>query len=167
MAALILLGLAWPAGAEVLPFSAGAGLGILELNGLKAAWGVSEETVRLLQGVVEFGPLSSASGLGVRFTGELGLPGGPELSKFETAILFHILGRDARFYLGGGTGLLAHEGRLDFTIHLGSGLKKDLPGALTLFLDAKLIGLIELSVRGPRLLPGPPLQFTVGVTLSP
>lgn len=149
--------------AEPVRFSAGVGLGILELNGLKAAWGTSVETTQLIQGVVEFGPLSG-SGLGVRFTAEFGLLGGPGLSKFETGVFLHIPGRDARLYLGGGPGLLAHEGRIDFALHFGGGVKKDLPSALTVFLDAKLIGVLELS--GPRLLPGPPLQFTAGVTLS-
>jgi hypothetical protein len=161
-AALILLGLSGPGLAEPVRFSAGIGLGILDLNGLGAAWGVSEGTAQLLQGVVEIGPLS---GLGVRFAAEFGLPslGSPEFSKFETAILFHIPGRDARLYLGGGTGLLIYRSRLDFAIYLSSGLKKDLPGALTVFLDAKLIGVLEL--HGPRLIPEPPLQFTAGVAL--
>ena len=166
---LILASPAWarPAMATTgqgMRLSFGVGLGVLELHGLREAWGLAQEqrTVRLLQGVVEFG---RPGGLGVRFIGEFGLPDGPKISKFETAFLFHLPGRTARVYLGGGSGLLFHKSKLNFSLHLALGLKMememDLLRATTIFFDAKLIGIIDL--KDSLFLPRPPLQLTPGL----
>jgi hypothetical protein len=148
------------AGAETGPrLSAGIGLGILELHGLKDSWGVTEDVACLLQGVAEFSP---NSGLGARFTGEFGLLEGRRLSKFEIAILLNIPLHGARAYFGGGTGILNFDDRLYPVFHLAGGLKSDIFNLLTVFIDARLLGVLQLS-GGPLLLPRMPLQFSPGV----
>ncbi|MCR4404752.1 MAG: hypothetical protein NUW06_05740 [Candidatus Acetothermia bacterium] len=159
--AMTVVGLAHPsaAGAE-RPFSAGLGFGLLELHRLRDIWGMTVETVQLLETVAEFGP---RSGLGARFTGGFSLPGGPQVSAFETALLLHFPGRDSRIYLGGGSGILCHGDSLNFTLHLAAGLKRDLQDYLTVFLDVKLLGILELS-GGLLFFPSPLVQFTPGLT---
>ena len=146
------------AGTE-MRLSAGAGLGILELHGLKGFWGVTADVARLFQGVAE---LSPRSGLGARLTGEFGLLEDQRLSKFELSILLNIPLRRARAYFGVGSGILNFGDHLYPVFHLVSGLKSDIFDILTVFIDAKLIGVLQLS-GGSLFLPGPPLQFSPGV----
>jgi len=143
-------------------FSTGAGLSVLELHGLKTVWGLpeNERAARLLLGVLEFSPLA---GLGTRFTAEFGLLAGRSLAKFDTELLLNIPLHGARAYFGGGSGILRYETRFHFTVHLAAGLKKDLFKTMTVFMDAKLLGVLQLS-GGPLFLARPPLQFSPGVT---
>lgn len=159
--ALISLALTWPGEVRAeRRFSVGAGLGLLELHGLEDTWGMAVDTVQLVQGVAEFSPLA---GLGVRFTGAFSLPGGPQLFLFETALLFHFPGRNSRLYLGGGSGILSQNAGPLFTLHLAAGLKRDLMDSLTVFLDVRLLQVLDLS-GGRLFLPGLLRQFTPGVT---
>lgn len=160
---LVLMGFGLTCSGEAGParrFSTGVGLGLLELHGLKDTWAVTADTVQLIQGVAEFSPLT---GLGVRFTGAFSLPGGPQVSAFETALLLHFPGRDSRIYLGGGSGILSHNAGPLFTLHLAAGLKRDLMDSLTVFLDVRLLEVLDLS-GGRLFLPGPLRQFTPGVS---
>lgn len=146
------------AGAEQR-FSLGAGLGILELHGLKDLWSVDADVARLILGVAE---LSPSSGLGARLTGGFGLLAGRGLSQFELAVLFNIPLHGARFYLGGGTGILNFAERIYPLAFLSVGLKGDVFGLFTVFFDLQLLGVLQLS--GEPLFPqGMPFQFSPGV----
>jgi len=148
------------AGAEQR-LSLGAGLGILELHGLKDRWSVDTDVdvARLILGVAEFGP---RTGLGARLTGGFGLLEGQNLSQFELALLVNIPLHGARFYLGGGTGILNLSDQIYPLALLSLGLKGDLFGLLTVFFEAQLLGVLDLS-GGPLFPPGMPFQFNPGV----
>jgi len=147
------------AGAEQR-FSLGAGLGILELHGLKEIWPVDADVARLILGVAEFGP---RAGLGARLTGGFGLLDGEGLSEFELAALLNIPLHGARFYLGGGTGIVRFAERVYPLAFLSVGLKGDIFRFLTVYIDAQLLGVLQLS-GGPLFPPGMPLQFSPGLT---
>ncbi|GEM_PF-3321014 len=153
---------------QMLQPAAGVGLGILELRGLKAAWGLSggEDVVRLPQGLVELSPPApTGSGWGVRLSGGFGLLEGEKLLTFELSLLLGLPLRGARAYLGGGSGILSYRGQFYPTLHLMSGLKGEALGPLplTIFMDVKLISVLDLSGSPPLL--GAPLQLTPGVML--
>ncbi|MFQ6090397.1 MAG: hypothetical protein ACE5LD_03060 [Candidatus Bipolaricaulia bacterium] len=156
--ALVGTGFAGAAEAAGMNFAAGAGLGILELHGLKGAWGLTEDVARLLQGVAELGP---RAGLGARLSGEWGLLEGQGLSKFDLAIHLNVPLRGAAAYFGGGSGILGFGGHIYPLVHLVGGLKAEVFHILTVFIEAKLIGVLELSGR-PSLFPGMPLEFSPG-----
>ena len=160
--ALIWVGLTYVAEAGAgLRLSAGVGLGVLELRDLKDVWGVTEDVARLLQGVADFSP---SAGLGARLTGEFGLLEGQGLSKFELSLLLCVPLRGAQAYFGGGTGILNFGGHLYPVLHLVGGLKGDVFDILIIFLDAKLIGVLELG-DGPLFLSNPLLQLSPGVMI--
>jgi hypothetical protein len=139
--------------------SGGAGLEIVELNGLKGAWGVTEDIARLVQGVAEFSP---KSGLGARFGGGFGLVEGLGISKFEISILANIPLRGAGAYFGGGSGILSFGNHFYPLVQLIVGLKSEIFAVLTIFIDAKLIGVLQLTGE-PLLLLGVPSEFSFGV----
>lgn len=149
-----LVGVAQAAGTRL---SVGAGLEILELRGLPGVWGVTEDVARLIQGVAEFGPKSD---VGARFAGGFGLLEGQAVSKFEISILANIPLRGARAYFGGGSGLLNFGNHVYPLLQVVSGLKSEAFGILTVFIEAKLLGVLQLS-DGP-LLGGIPLEFCFG-----
>jgi len=161
IAALIWVTLVLDGTAAEQQFSLGAGLGIVELHGLKERWGVEADVARLILGVAEFGP---RAGLGARLIGGSGLLDGEWLSEFELAVLFTIPLHGARFYLGGGTGILSFAGQIHPLAFLALGLKADLFGLFMVIFDAQLLGVLQLS-GGPLLPPGPPFQFSPGVLI--
>lgn len=143
-------------------FSVGTGLGVLELSGLQDLWGLagSEQTARLILGIVEFDPIA---GLGARFCAGFGLLQGQSLLKFDTELLLNLPLHGARAYFGGGSGLLRYGEGLNLALQLTAGLKKDL-WIMKVFMDAKLLLVLQLS-GGPLFLSKMPFQFSPGVML--
>jgi hypothetical protein len=157
--ALIWAGLAFVGAAAEQRLSLGAELGILELHGLRDTWDVDADVARLLLGVAEFGP---SSGLGARLSGGFGTLEEQSLSKFELAVLFNIPLHGARFYLSGGTGIVRFAERIYPLAFLSVGLKGDIFRFLTVYIDAQLLGVLQLSGE-PLFPPGMPFQFSPGV----